>query len=281
MFWYLATPYRSFPGTEGQAFAAACKQAAVLSDAGISVFSPIAHTHPVGMFTERLNPDSDDWVQLDLPILRASAGVIVCGLPGWESSAGIKAEVAVASWHQKPIVFMPPGIVPNLPVVVASDPARPVEPVEQQAQQTQSRTIARRDLPGTGSLVSYMQAQMTKGAPEPEPGMGATVLSHTDRNAGTVVAVQSIASGKYNCLVEIQLDHSHRIDSNEMSEAQQYEYTANPEGRRYHFKRVRESGVWVEVEKSLTCSGGRYWKKTTSRFGLILGTRKTYFDFSH
>lgn len=110
-FWYLATPYRSYPGGIVDASEKAAEQAAILCDAGISVFSPIAHTHPIGQFSN-VPYDSPKWVDLDMPLLEAAKGLIVCMLDGWVESEGIKIEHREACRLNKPRIYMIPGQVP-------------------------------------------------------------------------------------------------------------------------------------------------------------------------
>ena len=74
----------------------------------------------------------------------------------------------------------------------------------------------------TGSLVNHL---MSIGSPIPEVGMAATILSWSDRDAGTVIEVSK--SGK---TVKVQADKATRIDKNGVSEDQEYEYERDPKG---------------------------------------------------
>lgn len=112
-FWYLATPYRAYPHGLAYARLQATKQAAILSDAGISVFSPIVHTHEIALHTATLKPESTEWVGLDMPLVRAARGVILCMLPGWEQSAGITRECNEAIKLGKPVIYMTPDTIPE------------------------------------------------------------------------------------------------------------------------------------------------------------------------
>lgn len=114
-FWYLATPYSKFPGGIDKAFEAACREAALLIRNGIPVYCPIAHTHPIAMVGE-INPyDHDIWLPADGPFMDAARGLIVCQLPAWDTSYGIAEEINVFTAAKRPIVFMTPGVVPELP----------------------------------------------------------------------------------------------------------------------------------------------------------------------
>ena len=119
-----------------------------------------------------------------------------------------------------------------------------------------------------GSLMNRLYEGMIIDAPEPKAGMGATVTHYTDRDAATVVAWD----GK---IVTVQYDHAERVDSNGMSDAQQYKYTPNPEGTKLYFRRDKH-GRWVNVIRSRTT--GR-WISSRS-CGLALGIRDAHFDYS-
>jgi len=117
-------------------------------------------------------------------------------------------------------------------------------------------------------MINEMYENMTINAPEPQIGMGATITHWTDRDAGTVVAWD----GKVIC---VQQDHAKRIDNNGMSDSQQYEYTPNPHGREYYFRRDKHNR-WVQVrfnEKT-----GR-WNNAEGP-GLIVGFRDEHYDYS-
>lgn len=113
----------------------------------------------------------------------------------------------------------------------------------------------------TGSLVNYLQGGPTKETPK--VGMGATVLMWTDRTPATIIEVSP--SGK---TLKAQEDDAKRVDSNGMSDAQQYEYTPNPEGYTTTFT-LRKNGSWVRQGESMN-TGQR----------LRIGSREKYYDFS-
>jgi hypothetical protein len=81
-------------------------------------------------------------------------------------------------------------------------------------------------------------AENTK-APVPEVGMGATEYCYTDRNAWTVVWVSPNKK-----TIILTRDSYKRIDSNGMSESQEYEFTSdmNPENGRK--ATLRKNGQW-------------------------------------
>ena len=120
----------------------------------------------------------------------------------------------------------------------------------------------------TNSVINSVYAS-TRG-PEPVVGMGATLLSWTDRNPGTVVEVNHRKR-----FIVVQDDDYRRTDKNGLSESQAYEYTPNPNGHRRIFRKMKD-GRWAEHvvnpdTKRLVKAGG---------CGLLLGRREKYHDFS-
>ncbi len=120
----------------------------------------------------------------------------------------------------------------------------------------------------TSSLINHLYSRATIGEPKATVGMGATILSWTDRYAATVTNVD-------NNRVTVQRDHAKRVDSNGMSEGQDYEYTPDPHGAEYVFRKAR-SGQWEEV--FFNAETGR-WNKSCG-YALRLGERCQYRDFS-
>lgn len=70
-------------------------------------------------------------------------------------------------------------------------------------------------------------------------GDGATACYWSDRKAGTIVAIS-----KGGRQVTWQQDKATRVDSNGMSEVQDYTYEADPEGTTKVFS-LRKNGRWV------------------------------------
>lgn len=93
-------------------------------------------------------------------------------------------------------------------------------------------------------------------------GMGITVLSYTDRHPATIISVSK--SGKS---FKAQQDKAHRIDSNGMSDSQEYEYERDEHGRIFDFRRAKNGRFYAE--------GGQ-----RNGYGCIIGHREKYFDFS-
>jgi hypothetical protein len=112
-FWYLATPYSKYPHGIHEAFVLAVQQRGLLLRAGIPVFSPIIHSHPVAIQCG-LDPfDHSIWLPSEEPILRCASGIIMLKADSWEISYGMRVERELFEAAGKPVVWMTPGTVPE------------------------------------------------------------------------------------------------------------------------------------------------------------------------
>jgi hypothetical protein len=101
-YWYLATPYSKYAKGIWEAFEESCRAAAWLIRQGISVYCPIAHTHPVALHGGIDPLDHQIWIPVDAPIMAGASGLIVCMMDGWEDSYGIAQEIAMFGLMAKP-----------------------------------------------------------------------------------------------------------------------------------------------------------------------------------
>lgn len=111
-YWYLASPYSKFQPSPQAAFEEIAHQCALLIKAGVPVFSPIAHTHPISQYGDIDPLDCDTWLAVDRPLMDAAKGLIVCCMDGWQVSYGVEEEIRIFSQAGKPILYMRPGVVP-------------------------------------------------------------------------------------------------------------------------------------------------------------------------
>ena len=120
----------------------------------------------------------------------------------------------------------------------------------------------------TGSMTNHILARATRGQPDPEVGMGVTILCWTDRHAGTIRAI--LPNGD----IEVTSDRATLVKGSWLSEDQEYRYETieNAHPQRWRFK----DGIWREV-----CQGddGR-WRLTAKGqgSGLRIGERSEYRD---
>ncbi len=117
-FWYLATPYTKYGPKlpRGVALQSAFNQAAFSAApfvrAGIPVFSPIAHTHPIAMYGGIDPLDWRMWVDADAVFVAAAVGCVVVKMAGYAESAGVRHEIAAFRSTGRPVLFCQPGELP-------------------------------------------------------------------------------------------------------------------------------------------------------------------------
>ena len=63
--------------------------------AGLYVFSPISHSHPIAL-AGGLPLDWQYWEGYDREILKHCGALVVLAVDGWQQSAGVKGEVKIA-----------------------------------------------------------------------------------------------------------------------------------------------------------------------------------------
>ena len=118
----------------------------------------------------------------------------------------------------------------------------------------------------TASFVNHLYSRTAE--PAPVVGMGATLLMYTDRDAYTVVSWD----GK---ILGVTSDTANRIDSNGMSDSQDYEYVSNFNATPEFYKKDKKNN-WVRIV--MNKETGR-WKQY--RCGnLKVGFRDAYHDYS-
>lgn len=106
---YLATPYSKYKGGDiTAAFEDAARLAAKLMQAGIKVYSPIAHTHPLAIFGKIDPLDHAIWMPFDEAMMDAAAVLIVAHMDGWEESHGIADEIEFFERRGKSIYDLDP-----------------------------------------------------------------------------------------------------------------------------------------------------------------------------
>lgn len=111
-YFYMATEYSRYEHGPAEAYAMACRQAAVLMRAGIVVFSPIAHGHGIAL-NGAMGTDVGAWRVQNTAMMDAATGLIVVQSGGWTRSVGIAEEIKYFKSAGKPVVFMVLGIVPE------------------------------------------------------------------------------------------------------------------------------------------------------------------------
>jgi len=105
---YLATPYTKYSEGIEQAFIEACKLAGRLIQAGIHVYSPIAHSHPIAIHANIDPLDQTFWLDLDGAMLHVCRALIVAHMDGWEQSTGIAHEIEFFEQRRRAIFDLDP-----------------------------------------------------------------------------------------------------------------------------------------------------------------------------
>lgn len=105
---YLATPYSKYPAGIVRAFEDAAVLAAQLLKQGVKVYSPIAHTHPLAVYSGLDPLDHSIWLPFDEAMMEAADALVVAHMDGWSSSFGIAHEIKVFLAAEKPIFDLDP-----------------------------------------------------------------------------------------------------------------------------------------------------------------------------
>lgn len=125
----------------------------------------------------------------------------------------------------------------------------------------------------TGSLVNHVWSRTRPVGPEDvHKGMGATFLSWTDRHAATVHQVFHVGKANPKTYIVVREDEWRRVDSNGISESQEYVFTPDPDGREEIYRWDGERWEGVRFNQSTN-----RWNKCRN-YGLLLGERSKFED---
>lgn len=109
---YLASPYTKYPAGFHMAAVDAARIAADLMRAGVKVYSPIAHTHPLALYGNLDPLDHSLWLPFDQTIMDLADACCIAGdMVGWESSFGVQHEMKTFWGQQKPVYRLCDGVV--------------------------------------------------------------------------------------------------------------------------------------------------------------------------
>jgi hypothetical protein len=105
---YLASPYtHDSQSVRESRFHQVCEIAAKLTERGLFIFSPIAHSHPIAM-CGNLPTDWKYWEEYDRQMIAACDELIVAKIDGWEQSKGVTAEIKIANLLGIPVSYIEP-----------------------------------------------------------------------------------------------------------------------------------------------------------------------------
>lgn len=107
---WLATPYTKYPHGLDVAFVHAAEIAADLLSAGVTVYSPIVHSHPLSTHSNgKIDPlDQDFWRRCNETMLELCEVLIIAHMEGWRESVGIKHEIKTFEKAGKKIFDLDP-----------------------------------------------------------------------------------------------------------------------------------------------------------------------------
>jgi len=106
---YVGTPYSKWADGLDAAFVEASKLTARLMQAGLKVYSPIAHTHPLAVHGNIDPLDHSIWLPFDGAMMDKADAMIVAMMDGWETSKGVRHEIQVFTEAGKPVFFLNPA----------------------------------------------------------------------------------------------------------------------------------------------------------------------------
>lgn len=105
---YLATPYTKYPKGPVAAFVQASVLAGQAMQAGVRVFCPIAHGHPLSWYGGVPMFDQEMWKRQDAAFVKVSSALLVGKLDGWRESEGVQHEINEFAEACKPIYYIDP-----------------------------------------------------------------------------------------------------------------------------------------------------------------------------
>ena len=114
-YYYISNPYN---GTEEQREERAQVAALVcghLLKRGIHAWSPIVHNHAMMKTFDQFTLEERRSIILDFDfsLLRASKGMIVLTIDGWDKSYGVKAEIDLCQKLSIPVNYLDPAHIEN------------------------------------------------------------------------------------------------------------------------------------------------------------------------
>lgn len=114
---YVGSPYsHRDPAVREERWRLVVEACADLIEMGITVFSPIAHAHPIAISRD-LDPGFEFWRDFDLAMIERTSEFYVLCLKGWDASSGLAAEIDYARSIGHTVKYVTP-IVDSQPMRV-------------------------------------------------------------------------------------------------------------------------------------------------------------------
>lgn len=107
---YVGTPYTCLesPAWVNVRFETANIVSMALINAGLLVFSPISHAHPIALTRPDCLYAHSLWLRQDEAFMDWADILVVFTQPGWEKSAGLTYEIEYFVRHLKPVLYLSP-----------------------------------------------------------------------------------------------------------------------------------------------------------------------------
>jgi hypothetical protein len=102
---YLATPYTNYEKGIEWAFREASRIAGELLLAGVEVYCPMAHCHPLSIHAQIDALDRDFWLRYQEAFMARCDVLIVAQMQGWKESHGINHEINFFLTRKR-VIFM-------------------------------------------------------------------------------------------------------------------------------------------------------------------------------
>ena len=112
--WYLASPYTKRATGDGdaqdeglrRAYYEAVGACAALTRQGLTVISPILHSHVVGVAAKIDLRDGKFWEAVNRPLVEAAGGLLILPVEGWLQSDGMAHEIKSFVERTRPIYIL-------------------------------------------------------------------------------------------------------------------------------------------------------------------------------
>lgn len=109
-YYYISNPYNGTDEQKEERARIAAQVCGALLKKGIHAWSPIVHNHAMMKDHEfSLEERRSLILDFDFSLLRASVGMIVLTIEGWDQSYGVRAEIELCRELSIPVRYLDPG----------------------------------------------------------------------------------------------------------------------------------------------------------------------------
>jgi hypothetical protein len=109
-YYYISNPYNGTEEQKEQRAEVAARVSGMLLKKGIHAWSPIVHNHAMMKnHTFTLEERRSLILDFDFSLLKASKGMIVLTIDGWDKSYGVRAEIELCQKLSIPVSYLDPA----------------------------------------------------------------------------------------------------------------------------------------------------------------------------